>query len=107
MPLTGPEARISDPCVGLLFSPCSEQPFLTVVATAGGRGGELALRRHVAGLLPRRTCCGRGGKSVGRADDRADSFRSTVTPPEEVRPMTAGSAWVLPLALAVTVGPST
>jgi hypothetical protein len=32
----------------------------------------------------------------------ADSLRSTVTPPEEVRPMNAVSLWVLPLA--VTAG---
>jgi len=37
-----------------------------------------------------------------KPDDRAGSFRSTVTPPEEVRPMNAVSTWVLPLA--VTAG---
>jgi hypothetical protein len=42
------------------------------------------------------------GKRVGGMEDRSDSFQSTVTPPEEVRPMNAVSMWVLPLA--VTAG---
>ncbi|EHN74788.1 hypothetical protein ADL35_10925 [Streptomyces sp. NRRL WC-3753] len=36
-------------------------------------------------------------KRSGRGDMRACSFRRTVTPPEEVRPMNAVSTWVLPL----------
>ncbi|TQS07618.1 hypothetical protein FLW53_31450 [Microbispora sp. SCL1-1] len=47
----------------------------------------------------------RAGKRIGRDRDRACSVPSTVTPPEEVRPMNAVSMWVLPLP--VTAGRST